>query len=394
MIQIERVDINSLTLDPANARKHPDKNLEAIKGSLNKFGQRKPIVVRDNVVIAGNGTLAAAKSLGWETIDIVRADDLSPTEATGFALADNKTSELAEWDDEILNKTLDSLLNEGFEVEDIGFDLDDIPGTGLSEPNEKDDEVPEVKDNPYGVKLGDIWQLGNHRLMCGDSTDKATVDKLMNGEKADMVFTDPPYNQSASSGGLTDKRPSFKKLIDSDLNNFDPELFLVILEYLDPGSAYIFTSKNLLAEYITWCTDKRNSWDLLVLSKSNPIPTKNNKYLSQCEWILFSRNKLPKWNNDAPFEYYKKVKEISVKPSEYGHPTEKQVAVINEFLQISSYQSDIIVDLFLGSGSTLIACEKTNRKCYGMEIDPHYCSVIIKRFEEYTGKKAERINCG
>ena len=194
-MQIESVAIASLVFDPANARKHEAKNLDAIKGSLARFGQQKPIVVgKKGVIIAGNGTLAAARSLGWEKIDVVYTE-LTGTDATAFAIADNRTSELAEWDAGILSETLKSLQEMDFDLGSIGFDADDLaaliatpePPEGLTDP----DAVPENVETR--CKPGDLWALGTHRLLCGDSTNVQHVERLMGGEKPLLMVTDPPY---------------------------------------------------------------------------------------------------------------------------------------------------------------------------------------------------------
>jgi len=199
-MELQMVTIESLTLDPNNARKHSKRNLDAIKESLSKFGQRKPIVVHNGVVIAGNGTLEAAKTLGWKEIGVsVCPDDWDSDTAKAYALADNRSSELAEWDDTILANQLLDLSELGWDIRELGFNQRDLP-----EPTPTDeDEIPTAPDEPTG-KLGTIWKLGRHTLICGDSTDTTTLAKALKGEKADLIFTDPPYNV-AYEGGTQDK---------------------------------------------------------------------------------------------------------------------------------------------------------------------------------------------
>jgi len=201
-VNYETVAITSLVLDPANARRHPDKNLETIKGSLARFGQQKPIVVgKNNVVIAGNGTLEGARALGWDKINVVRTE-LEGTEATAYALADNRSGELAEWDANILGETLKSLQDIDFDLSAIGFDDDDLAkmmptevAEGLTDP----DAVPENVETR--CKPGDLWILGDHRLLCGDSTNVQHVERLMGGQKASLCFTSPPYADQREYGG-------------------------------------------------------------------------------------------------------------------------------------------------------------------------------------------------
>jgi site-specific DNA-methyltransferase (adenine-specific) len=191
-LRIELVTLTSLQLDPKNARRHDKKNLEAIKGSLSLFGQRKPIVVSgDNTVVAGNGTVEAARSLGWTEIYVARIPaDWTAEQIKAYALADNRTAELAEWDPKVLADQLLELDAEGWDVSEFGFEPLEPP------VNAEDEEPLNFDEVPTRVKLGDVWQLGEHRLICGDATETTVMDKLMQGEKADMVWTDPPYGVS------------------------------------------------------------------------------------------------------------------------------------------------------------------------------------------------------
>ncbi len=394
----EKVLISSLSPDPANARKHDKKNLDAIKGSLRKFGQQKPIVVgANNVVIAGNGTLAAAKELGWTEINIVRSK-LTGTEAIAFGLADNKTGELAEWDDEILNRTLDALLNEGFDVGEIGFDLDDIPGSGGGLTDA--DEVPDVPQNIHGVNLGDIWQLGNHRLMCGDSTKKEDVEKLMNGEKADMVFTDPPYGVSYADKNAYLNAISPGNRIQTKIENDHgtvPEMyelwckiFNIVCDFsTDKCSYYICSPQGGELMMMMQAIDQ-SPFSL----KHTIIWVKNNHVLGRCDYNYKHEPILYGWKKKGTHEFFGKgqfktsVWEVDKPLKNDLHPTMKPIALMEEAILNSCKSNGLLFEPFCGSGSTLIACEKTNRKCYGMEIDPHYCSVIIERWQNFTGQKA------
>ncbi len=392
-MQVETVPLASLVEDPANARKHAPKNLEAIKGSLAKFGQQKLIVVgQNNVVIAGNGTLRAARALGWDSIDINRSD-LEGTEAMAFALADNRAGELAEWDAEILGDTLKGLLDVEFDLSSIGFDSDDLAKMlGTEEPKEgltDDDQIPEHVETRS--QPGDLWILGSHRVLCGDSTDVLAVERLMGGERADMVFTDPPYNQHigiAVSKNCEERNVRrTRRLKDSDLNDFEPEEFLAVLSSLNVSSVYIFHSKDLIAAYIDYFEKLGLNWELLAATKMNPMPFRKGHYLNDIEWLIFSKQPGSYFNEDLDQAYYSKFRSMrQVNGAEHYHPTRKDVGFIEPFIKISSRTS--VLDLFLGSGSTLIACEKTSRRCFGMEIDPHYVDVIITRWEAFTGLTA------
>lgn len=380
-LKIERVEINTVMLDPANARKHNDKNLSSIKGSLTRFGQQKPIVVNSkNIIIAGNGTYEAAKKLGWDSIDIVRTE-LEGNEAVAFALADNRTSELAEWDDEILSKTLKALSEAEFPIEDIGFDAIDI--LKGNDP-EKDDAIPEVQEDELGVKLGDIYQLGTHRVMCGDSTSHEDVAKLLTNTKPDLVYTDPPYgiNESASkrktrdASGLTKSNSKLPEFLDDSID-------YAIKAYEICEALKIPRQVWWGANYYCHSLPQSNNW--FVWDKR--VEEKQKDANSDCElaWVK------SKWSSVRIFRHlWKGLMKDSERGIARSHPTQKPVA-----LAVWSFdyfkEVDVVLDLFLGSGSTLIACEKTGRKCYGMELEPHYISVIIKRWQDYTGKLAVKL---
>ncbi len=393
------VRINELSTDPNNARKHNKKNIDAIKGSLRKFGQQKPIVIdRSNIVVAGNGTLEAAVQLGWAEIKAV-VTDLSDFNKMAFALADNKTAELAEWDEEIVSQQLAMLDLQDFDVSDIGFDFD-MPGDdtkGLTDPN----EVPEITQNVFGIKVGDVWQLGNHRLMCGDSTSKNNVSKLMDGQKADMVFTDPPYGVSYTkktkevfkSEEYTEIKNDEKS--GDDLKLFFKDVFTNIIKFLTDTCSY----------YV--CSPQGGDSEMMMMM----MRESGMKCRHQIIWVkdapVFSMGRLDYDYKHEPILYgWLKKHEFQRKGSQDKsvwefkrtenklHPTMKPVELIENAILNSTKSSHLVSDFFLGSGSTLIACEKTGRTCYGMELDEHYCSIIIKRWQDFTGKQAERIVCG
>ena len=309
------------------------------------------------------------------------------SEAQEYAdgIADNAIDKWAELD-------LSSINND---VMDLGPDFD-IRTMGIKdfviEPAEKydeetEDEVPEHVEPK--AKLGDIYQLGAHRLMCGDSCSIDAVDKLMNGEKADMVFTDPPYNQPELGGkndyigkALHKQTKSIAHMID-----FDPQGFLNILPTVFEGTmnAYVFTSKDLLPDYLQWAKSAKYSFNVLVWKKPNAIPI-GGSHRPDIEYLLVFR-KSGIFNSGIDDVNYSKVIEFK-RDSSGLHPTMKPVEIIENQLKIGSKTNSPVIDLFGGSGSTLIACEKTNRKCFMMELDPHYVSVIIERWCKYTGKEA------
>ena len=367
----ETVAISSLKLDPGNARRHDDKNLAAIRGSLEAFGQQKPLVVSGDTVAAGNGTLLAAQALGWTTVQIVRTE-LTGADLTAFCLADNRTAELAEWDNGVLTDTLRSLKELDFDIDSIGFadfDLSLPPEEGKTDP----DAVPEQVETR--CKLGDLWTLGKHRLLCGDSTNVLDVERLMGGEKADMVFTDPPY-------GLGDTKSFNKDHPDyADDEPFDLKLLqLWDCEYVIWGANYYewLPAPRTKIGWIVW--DKRpsrESWDAETRAAAD------RRFGQHFEMavtnVTEARGKLLRrtWGG-----FYGTAGDVTNK---IVHKTQKPIELAEMCLQP---RHKTVLDYFLGSGSTLIACEKTGRRCFGMEIDAKYCDVIISRWEQFSGKIA------
>ena len=386
------VKLEKLIPNPLNDNDHKEEHVDLLAKVMEARGIRHPIIVskRSGFIVAGHLRLLAAKALGIEKYPVDEQDFENEADEYAFLSSDNNVARYAEFNE---TKFVDNLQKLGIDLTDIDFGdfglLDfSLPEIEVLEPGCDEDLVPEIKEDPIS-KRGDVWILGNHRILNGDSTLIDDVEKLMDGEKADMVFTDPPYNQSASCGGFLDKgRESRKKLRDSDnLNSFEPREFLQVLNSLNVPTNYIFCSKNLIKEYIGDFDGVNRNWNMLIMKKKNPIPQKNNTFLADVEYLFCSRLKGAYWDNNQPFEYYHRVRTINVKPSEFGHPTEKQIGYIEPYFKISSKVNDRVLDLFLGSGSTLIACEKTNRKCYGMELDPAYIMVILERYRKYTGKE-------
>ena len=395
-MKIKTVPIEAISFDQANVRKHGDKNIAAIKASLKRFGQQKPIIVDGNLIVrAGNGTLQAATELGWREINVVESD-LGAAELTAFAIADNRTAELAEWDMGALAKQLAALDEEGFDYDLLGFEFPDdhennpARGTdGLTDP----DAVPEVTE-PV-VKRGEIWQLGKHRLLCGDSTSKDDVDRLMAGEKADMVFTDPPYRLTGggcksdfgNSGWMSPDK--FKDKARSKL--FDvPEFsdWMPLLSGTCTADAELFVMSNVRnTKPIMTELEKTKAkiHNILVMRKDTAFP--HVWYSTNTEFVLYyyfgkAKNPVKKCQSN--------VFEVKMsRGDDKKHVSQKPVDFIAKI--IGNHNGANVMDPFLGSGSTLIACEKTGRRCFGMEIDPHYCDVIIKRWEDFTGAKAVRL---
>ena len=383
-MKVETVKIDSLTFDPANVRKHDEKNLAAIKASLNRFGQQKPIVVDANgVVRAGNGTLAAAKALGWKEIRIVRSS-LAGSEATAYAIADNRTAELAEWDDDALAQTLAALQIEDEELAvATGFDMKEIEA--LTAPTEvEEDEVPDPPSEPI-TKTGDLWILGEHRLLCGDSTKAEDVERLMAGAKAGMMVTDPPYGVDYDGGQANAKKR--EKLSGDDTTEVFNAGMSAALSAVPSGAWYIWHAGRY-AEPV-YAAVRKCGFDVRALIVWNKLKAHygapSAHYCQKHEPCLYAvrdsagfcgpSNEVTVWDIEQPHR------------NEH-HPTQKPIICMAR--AIRNHEAESVYDPFLGSGTTLIAAEQLGRKCYGMEISPAYCDVIVKRWENLTGKKAVR----
>lgn len=386
-LKIEYVDINSIKPYEKNAKLHPPEQIEQIKKSIEQFGMDDPIGIWKDEIVEGHGRLIACKELGYTEVPIIRLDHLTDEERKAYTLAHNKLTINSDFDIDLLNEELENF--ETIDMSDFGFDID----LGLDEEQEIiEDEVPEVPEEPK-AKLGDIYQLGNHRLMCGDSTSEEDVAKLMNGVKVDMVFTDPPYNIETKGGCEGEIGKALRKQ-GKDIefiSNFNPNNFLTVLPNVFENNklnAYIFCNKELLPSYLNWAVENKYSYNVLVWKKPNAIPI-GDSHRPDIEYLLlFRKNAI--WNNGLKNVNYSRCLEFS---RETGlHPTMKPIKLITNEMEISSNENSNILDLFGGSGSTLIACEQLNRKCYMMEYDPHYVDVIIQRWENFTGEKAVKLN--
>ena len=369
-----------------NAKKHDKKQIDNVAQSISEFGMVQPIVIdRDNNVIIGHCRLLACKQLKIKEVPVVKMEDLTPEEANKLRLLDNKLNE-SEWDFDLLIEDVPSL-------DFTDFDIDwELPEEEEENTEIEEDEAPEPPTEPK-AKLGDLYEVGGHRLICGDSTDITVIDRLMDGVKADMVFTDPPYNLQTEGGCKGSIGKSLKKQ-GKDIEfiaDFNPTDFLNVLPIVFNGNmnAYIFCNKELLPDYLNWCKDSGYSWNVLIWKKPTAIPI-GDSHRPDIEYLLlFRKNAL--WNNRTDANYSRCLQYDRVKKSEENgnHPTPKPIELIANELKISSNKNSVVVDFFGGSGSTLIACEQLNRKCYMCELDPHYVDVIIQRYINLKGSDAD-----
>lgn len=341
--------------------KNPRKNDEAVKyvaESIKQFGFKVPIVIdKNNVIVAGHTRYKASKKLGLKEVPCVVADDLTEEQIKAYRLADNKVAEQAEWDFDLLGEELNDILN--IDMCDFGFELNfDEEETEVVE----DDFDAELPEEPK-AKLGDIYQLGNHRLMCGDSTDRAMVDELLDGAKIDLVMEDPPYGINAEKMTMGSGKKDFHRGEGWDAERPDISIAFDIAPLVCIWGGNYFADKlPVTNDWLCWW--KKN--DGLSFSEF------------ELAWTNFGRNCRHishHWGNE------KKL-----------HVTMKPLEVIGWAIQQAKEKCENIVDLFGGSGSTLIACEQLNRSCYMMELDPKYVDVIINRWEQFTGKKAVLLN--
>lgn len=385
-LKIIQVKIKDIIPYKNNAKKHDQVQINNVAESIKQFGFRQPIVLdKDNVIIIGHCRWLASKKLKLDTVPCHYAEDLTEEQVIKLRNLDNKLNE-SEWDYDLLK---DQVINIDFQGFDIDWGIPDIE----SEPQEITEDIPPEVDevNEPICKLGDIWQLGEHRLMCGDSTDKETVAKLMNGEKADMVFTDPPYGMNLDTDFSSMKSKLFKgktggaeySEVIGDNADFKPELITTI-----------FNNFYYCKEIFTWGADyyaellpNKNNGSWVVWDKR--LDDSADKMYGSCFELCWSKAKHKrdiarvKWAGIFGMENQDTKTRV--------HPTQKPVNLVSWFLTRFSNDNDLIVDLYGGSGSTLIACEQLNRKCYAMELDPKYCDVIIKRWENLTNKKAVKL---
>jgi len=392
-LNIERRKIAELKNDPANARKHSPRNLKAIRDSLDVFGQQKPIVVDSRgVVIAGNGTLEAARELGWDEI-AVAVTDLDPAHAQAFGIADNRTAELAEWDTDVLSKLLegmDSDLADILSMDDLELP-DSIDGGGQGEGLTDPDEVPEPPEEPI-TQTGDLWLLGEHRLLCGDSTSAEDVGRLMDGAVAGIMITDPPYgveynadwrNHALRSDGLPSNGRAVGKVSNDDRADWSDAWKLyagdVVYIWSSDKTAHI-VAQSIIATGLSIVCQIIWAKNQLVIGRGNYHPKHEPCWYAVKDGgkrnFTDDRTQTTLWEINKPHK------------SETGHSTQKPIECMARPLKNHSFKT--VYDPFLGSGTTLIAAEQLGRKCYGMEIDPKYCDVIVKRWEEFTGKTATR----
>lgn len=393
--EIERRKISDLKPDAANVRAHDARNLDAIRASLRTFGQQKPIVVdAKGVVIAGNGTLLAAEAEGWGEIDVV-VSDLEGANRTAYAIADNRTAELAAWHDDELAKTLEALRADPTVDELVaGFSSDEIDellaAVGMPSGNIVEDEPPKLLPEPIGA-VGDLWKMGRHRVLCGDCTKADDVDRLMGGHLAQMVFTDPPYGVDYDGGTVARE----KLAGDGDTALYAPACKMSHLHTDAKAALYLWHAgvKGIAAAAAAAAAGYEIRCELVWNKNLAQFGALSAQYKQKHEtaYYCFKKGHPPRW--------YGPTNEVTVwecdraAKNEY-HPTQKPVALAARAMANSSAQGHVVVDWFLGSGSTLIAAEQLGRTCYGLEIEPRYVDVTIRRWLKLIGESPVRESDG
>ena len=364
-LKIEYMALDKLKPYEKNARKHQEADLSTIKASISEFGMSDPIGVwgKDNTIVEGHGRYLACKELGIEQVPVIHLDHLTDEQRRAYALAHNKTAEMSEWDFDLLGDELADILD--IDMSDFGFDLseDEEEETEVIE-----DEVPQEVE-PI-AKQGDIWQLGRHRLMCGSSTDASNIDDLLNGNTPDLIYTDPPYGMNAvSKSGVLSENYKTDILGDDD-NTVAIDAFNLSMQMFKDVKAVWWD-----ANYYTECLPSSECW--IVWDKNNGASDQTD-----CELA---------WSN---FRSVVRQFTMASEKKNRVHPTQKPcdlfAQVVKKFDKNKEFNK--VLDLFGGSGSTLIACEQLGKSCYMMELDPHYVDVIIARWEQFTGQKAVLIN--
>ena len=386
--KVERWAIDKLVPYARNARTHSDEQVGQIAASIKEWGWTTPVLVDETgSIIAGHGRTLAAQRLQMTEVPVMVAKGWSEAKKRAYVLADNKLALNAGWDNEMLALELGEIGDLGFDLDLTGFTADEIAALMPEEipPGLTDeDAVPEVPVQPITV-LGDVWLLGKHRLMCGDSTSIDAVDKLMDGQKADMVFTDPPYGVAVVKDGMVGadfgvaKKGNYKPIIGDETTDTAIEAY---------NACVAIGAKKIVLWGGNYFSDKlppSSCW--LVWDKRGDSGIVNT--FADCELA---------WTNmTSPARVHKQLWNGMIREGERDkrvHPTQKPVALCEWGISNYTDKNASVLDLFLGSGSTLMACEKTNRKCFGMEMSPDYCDVIVKRWQDFTGKIATHAETG
>lgn len=401
-MKIEYKKPEDLTPYNKNSRTHSDDQIHQIAESIKEFGFTNPILIdSEGGIIAGHGRLLAAKLLGLDTVPAINIGHLTEVQRQALVIADNKIALNSGWDNDVLASEIQSLIDSGFNIELLGFNPDELAGIlDDSEPNAgltDEDACGELPVDPI-TKPGDIWVMGKHRLMCGDSTSVDAFDTLMAGDRADMIFTDPPYGMSYGGGRAEGEHTKFKRgggikahgmILNDDLQGAD--LIALVRDAIatsstcmkEGGALYACFTWRTYAEFEAGLESCGHKVKACIVWDKKSIGLGNSNYRPQHEFIFYCGGQWYGDKSESDVWYMSRGN-----TGAYVHPTQKPVELIERALANSSKGGDVVIDCFGGSGSTMIACEKTGRHARLMELDPKYCDVIVNRWQEFTGKKA------
>ena len=389
---LERVEVSALSGFAGNPRTHSDPQIKQIAASIREFGWTNPILVdATGTIIAGHGRLAAAKQLGLAQVPVIRLGHLSDAQRKALVIADNQLALNAGWDEAALSVLIQELDAEKFELDILGFAADDLDRylaglDGVVAAEVEEGELPEVPVTPTS-QPGDLWILGNHRLLCGDATVATDIERLMDGQLADMVFSDPPYNVDYGNSAKHKMRGKDRRILNDALGEgFYQFLYDACVNMLmvTKGACYICMSSSEIHTLQKAFTDAGGKWSTFVIWAKNNFTLGRADYQRQYEPILYgwkqgadhywcgARDQGDVWFVDKP-----RVNDL--------HPTMKPLELVERAIRNSSKSRDIVLDLFGGSGTTLIAAERTDRSARLLELDPKYVDVIIERWQNLTG---------
>ena len=393
MLQVTYKAIHTLIPYENNSRTHTDEQINQIAASIKEFGITNPILIdQEGGIIAGHGRVLALNKLGIDKTPCIELVDLTEAQRKAYVLADNQIALNAGWDLDLLKIELEGLNDLDFDLDILGFENDFLDnllqdlGGGLTD----EDAVPDAPETAT-TQPGDIWILGNHRLMCGDSTDTGAVMALMDGQKADQMVTDPPYNVEYVGKTKQELTIVNDSMTDEEFRDFLAAAFKAADNVMKAGAVfYIWHADSEGYNFRGACIDAGWKVRQCLVWDKNVMVMGRQDYHWKHEPCLYG------WKGGAGHLWATDRKQTTVlqfdRPARSKeHPTMKPIALIEYQILNNTKGEDIVLDLFGGAGSTLIACEKNNRICYIMEIDPKYCDVIVKRWEEYTGNKAELL---
>jgi DNA modification methylase len=396
---IERWPTAKLIAYARNARTHSDEQVAQIAASIVEFGFTNPILAgSDGVIVAGHGRVSAAQKLGLETVPVIVLDHLTPTQRRALIIADNRIAENAGWDDAMLRIELQSLQEDGFNLDITGFDADALAEIMAGEEttvdgNTDEDAAPEICETVIS-RPGDVWVLGGHRLVCGDATQTVSYEQLLAGQRVQMIWSDLPYNVNYANSAKDKLRGKHRPILNDNLGDGFYDFVFDALSLMLPvcdGAVYIAMSSSELDTLQAAFRAAGGKWSTFIIWAKHTFTLGRADYQRQYEPILYGwpEGSRRHWCGDRDQGDVWNIK----KPARNDlHPTMKPVELMERSIRNSSRPGDVVLDCFGGSGSTLIAAEKAGRRCFMMELDPKYCDVIIRRWQEFSGGKAVSAN--